>query len=520
MADNSVTVKRWPGALAATIVASIVLGTLMVVVLKSEAGRGLGPAEWAAIWFTLWQALLSAMLSVVLAIPVARALARRRFLGRRLLIILLGAPFILPVIVAVFGLLAVFGHAGLVNTSLRWLGLPEVQIYGLHGVVLAHVFFNLPLATRLILQGWQDIPAERFRLAAQLSLRPRDIYRVLERPMLARVAPGAASVIFAICLSSFAVALTLGGGPKATTVELAIYQAFRFDFDLGRAALLSCVQIVLVGTAAVLALRLSGHDSFGTGMDRLVQRWDARGLGLQLVDVVWLSVATLFLVLPITLVFVEGIPGFAHLPSSVWCAAGVSLIVSLGSTVLMVCLAIPIAVTSSIGRGNLEAVGLLGMAASPLVIGTGLFIIIYRIADPFLLAFPVTAVVNAIMALPFALRVLVPAVRDVVQGYWQLSASLNISGLTWMWLVLLPRLRSSLGFACGLTAAMSMGDLGVVVLFADSQNATLPLQMFRLMGAYQMQAAASAAVLLMMMSFGLFFLMDSGGRERAQTRRP
>ena len=34
-------------------------------------------------------------------------------------------------------------------------------------------------------------------------------------------------------------------GPRATTVELAIYQAFQFDFDLTRAALLSVIQIAM-----------------------------------------------------------------------------------------------------------------------------------------------------------------------------------------------------------------------------------------------------------------------------------
>ena len=86
---------------------------------------------------------------------------------------------------------------------------------------------------RLILQGWIAIPAERFRLAASLDA---PVGRLLERPMLRRIAPGAFAVIFVICLSSFAIALTLGGGPRATTVELAIYQAVRFDFDLARAA--------------------------------------------------------------------------------------------------------------------------------------------------------------------------------------------------------------------------------------------------------------------------------------------
>ena len=130
----------------------------------------------------------------------------------------------------------------MVNSALVWLGLHAISIFGFHGVVLAHVFFNLPLAIRLILQGWLVIPAERFRLAASLNA---PVGRLLEWPMLRAVVPGVFLVIFLICLTSFAVALTLGGGPRATTVELAIYQALRFDFDLGRAALLACVQFGL-----------------------------------------------------------------------------------------------------------------------------------------------------------------------------------------------------------------------------------------------------------------------------------
>ncbi|HBM59063.1 MAG TPA: thiamine/thiamine pyrophosphate ABC transporter permease ThiP, partial [Citreicella sp.] len=156
----------------------------------------------------------------------------------------------------VLGLVAVFGQNGVLNGALRAAGLPTLSIYGLHGVVLAHVFFNLPLATRLLLQGWHAIPAERFRLAASLGLSPWALFRTLEAPMLTRIAPGAFAVIFVICLSSFAVALTLGGGPRATTVELAIYQAVRFDFDLGRAALLSVVQLGLALAAGLVALRL------------------------------------------------------------------------------------------------------------------------------------------------------------------------------------------------------------------------------------------------------------------------
>ena len=156
----------WPGLLAGLFLCALILGPLAAVALRAGGGGWPMAADWAALRFTVLQAVLSAVISVALAVPVARALARRRFPGRGVLITLLGAPFILPVIVAVLGLLAVFGRGGVLNDALLWLGLPRVQIYGLHGVVLAHVFFNLPLATRMILQSWQAIPAEASDLYA------------------------------------------------------------------------------------------------------------------------------------------------------------------------------------------------------------------------------------------------------------------------------------------------------------------------------------------------------------------
>ncbi|MDG1066854.1 MAG: thiamine/thiamine pyrophosphate ABC transporter permease ThiP, partial [Sulfitobacter sp.] len=301
----------------AALVVVLILGALVAVISEAEVGAGFVPSDWAALRFTVWQAFLSALFSVLLAIPVARAIARRRFVGRGLLVTLLGAPFILPVIVAVLGLLSVFGRNGWLNLGLEALGLPTLSIYGLHGVVLAHVFFNLPLATRLLLQGWQSIPAERFRLAAQLRLTPWAVFRTLEWPLLRQIAPGVAALVFVICLTSFAVALTLGGGPKATTIELAIYQAFRFDFDLGRAALLSVTQLGVAGAAALLALWIIPGISLGGGQDRPVHRWDARAGVQRMWDAVVIGLAAAFLILPLLAVVLRGIGGLAVLPASV-----------------------------------------------------------------------------------------------------------------------------------------------------------------------------------------------------------
>ena len=499
------------GAFAAAGLAVLIGGTLAAVAWAAQGLSGLGPWDWRAVWFTLWQAAVSATLSALLAVPVARALARRRFAGRGALVTLLGAPFILPVIVAIMGLIAVFGRNGAINAGLRLLGLPEIAIYGWQGVILAHVFFNLPLSVRLILQGWQAIPAERFRLAESLGFGPRDVARHLERPMLRAVLPGVWLAVFLVCLTSFTVALALGGGPRATTVELAIYQAFRFDFDLGRAASLGLIQIGICVAAMALTRRIAIPAGFGAGLDadRMTAGpggWHRAG------DALVIAGAAGFLIWPMAAVVARGLPQIPMLPPEVWAAAARSVVMALISALLAVTLSLVLALSLARGRmGWVETAGMLPLIASPLVLGTGLFILARPWFGPQALALPVTVAINAVMALPFGLRALIPAARTLHGDYGRLADSLDLRGLARLRYLTLPRLAPPLGFAGGLAAALAMGDLGVITLFGGDRP-TLPLLLFQLMNSYRMADAAACAVLLMAISLALFWLFDRGGR--------
>jgi thiamine transport system permease protein len=101
--------------------------------------------------------------------------------------------------------------------------------------------------------------------------------------------------------------------------------------------------------------------------------------------------------------------------------------------------------------------------------------------------------------------------------YDRLAQALDLRGLARLRWVTLPRLARPLGFGAGVAAALSMGDLGVIALFAGDAAATLPLMVRQLMGVYRTDAASAAALLLVTLSFGLFWLFDWGGRRSAAT---
>lgn len=505
------------GLALALAIAALMLATLVALLGQAGSPR-LSPADWAAVRFTVVQAAVSALVSVALAVPVARALARRRFAGRAALVAALGAPFLLPVIVAVLALLAVFGRSGAVNAGLATLGLPAVNVYGAQGVVLAHVFLNLPLAVRMVLHGWQAIPAERVRLAQALGLGPAGLWRHVEWPMLRGVLPGAALAVFLICLTSFAVALILGGGPRATTVELAIFQAVRFDFDLPRAAVLAALQFALCAAAVLAAARWAAPALSGAGLGRPLAL-PAPGGWRRWADALLIGAVALFLLGPLAVVVARGAPGLADLPGPVWQAAGRSVLLALA--VAAFTLLSLLALGSAAARpGRLaravELAGMLPMAASALVLGTGLFLLLNPVIAPTMLALPVTALVNTLMALPFALRLVLPAWRAAEATQGRLADALGLRGLPRLRHAILPRLRRPLGMAVGLAAALAMGDLGVIALFATEGAETLPLQVWRLMGAYRTTQAEAAALLLVILSFGLFLTFDLWGRRHAE----
>ena len=80
----------------------------------------------------------------------------------------------------------------------------------LGGILLAHVFFNMPLAARWLLFALEAIPAGQWRLAAQLGMPAATRWRWIEWPAVRTQLLPLASLIFLLCFSSFTTVMALG----------------------------------------------------------------------------------------------------------------------------------------------------------------------------------------------------------------------------------------------------------------------------------------------------------------------
>ena len=524
-----------PGAAAVAWVIGLIGLPILTLAAAAPTGRiveTLGdPYVRHVAWFSLWQAALSMALSLALAVPVAAALARRRRLvGVAMLLRLFNLALVAPAMIAILGIAAIHGHSGWVNQLLGVAGVEGSHyLYGLPGILLAHVFFNMPLATRVFLQAIESVPPENWRLASQLGMGPWAIFQLIDWPAIRRVLPGVAGAIFMLCFTSFAVVLTLGGGPWATTIEVAIYQALRLEFDIARAVTLAGVQLTacVLLSAVFLCLARGGGGILATER-RAFARPDTDHPMTRSVDAAALLLALGVVVAPLAAVLIAGVNGasVAVLQDQVlWRAAGRSLSVALLAGALSLALGLGLLhgarmVRAEHGRvglaGAMELVGLLPLITPPLMLAAGLFLLLRPYADVLAVGLYLTIAVNALMGLPFVLRIVAPAMRRADEETSRLCLDLGIRGWNRFRLVDWPLIRGAAGLALAIAATLAAGDMGVIALFGSQDTETLPLLLYRRMGAYQMDAAAVTATMLAVLCLGLFWALETAVRGRGR----
>ncbi|CAD6511728.1 thiamine/thiamine pyrophosphate ABC transporter permease ThiP [Candidatus Profftia tarda] len=481
---------------------------------------------WSVVRFTFWQAFLSAVSSVSPALLLARALFYRRFIGRQLFLQLFAMTIVLPILVAIFGILKVYGKQGWLAQIYGLFGIHYTfSLYGLQGILLAHIFFNMPLATHLLLQALEEIPTEQQQLAAHLRMNNWQKFIVVEWPYLKRQFLSAGVLIFMLCFSSFAIALSLGGGPQATTISLAIYQALSYDYDLGRAAFLSMLQIFSCFSLVLCIKKISGILPI-SHTQHIKWRNTITGLPSLFCDMLIIFCALLLILPPLIAVVIDGVN--QSVPDTLihpilWQAILTSLKISVCSGVLAVFLTMMLLWTSRelylrqlgwVGQ-KIEITGMMILGIPSIILATGFFVMLTDTIGIPQSAYGVVILINALMAIPYTLTVLENPMRDLAQRYNPICLSLRIHGFNRLRIIELKLLARPLYQAMAFSCVLSMGDFGVIALFGNEKFLTLPLYLYEQIGAYRTQDGSVTALLLLILCFLLFTLLQLlSGRDR------
>ena len=499
--------RRAAGALVALAVVALVVALFAAIIGAAQTQATTAPDDidvWHLLRMTAIQAGLSTLLSLAVGLLLAWALNRLRFPGRGIVVGLFASAIVTPGLIVAFGLLTVWGRSGWINALADSVGGHiEAPLFGLPGILMAHVILDAAFAARILLARLDAVAEARLRTGQSLGLSAWTRFSVIDWPALRGSLPGLAAIIFLLAFTSFPIVLLLGGGPANQTLEVAIYAAVRLDFDLHAAVTLALLQVlvcsmVIMASAAFAPIPstpgpAAGQDWADGPLARTLQ-WLVLGLCLAGFALPLLAVAAGL--------FGGGIEALATRPAFLR-ATATSLSIATVSAVLTLLLALGLAMgrAASVRRAARLALAVPAytyLAVPAMVLALGFFLLVRSTGLAPERAGPAVVVLaNALLSLPFAIAALGPPFDAIAKGQGRLIRSLGLSGWQQFALVEWPLLGRDIGVVLALAFCFSLGDLGVISLFGTPDFTTLPLLLVEALGAYRTNDAGVIGALML-----------------------
>lgn len=485
--------------------------------------------------FTFYQATLSTFLTLLLGLPSAYLFARYDFRGKSLLRALTAVPFMLPTVVVAAGFSALLGPRGLIHTLFP---LSTFQFIGtLSAILIAHVFYNTTIIIRVVGNALSSLDPKLEAAARSLGADSTRVWWHVTLPLLRPSLLASALLVFLFDFTSFGVILLLGGSQFAT-LEVEIYLRVLRLPDLPLAALLSVIQLVCTILFSILYSRFATRTTIQTNPRSAKSNLRrTKTIRERIVVAAFIFLLTTFFLLPLSALPIRsffrleadrGDRGevqygftidyynelFINRRGSVFYVPPIqatlnSLGYAGGTVLLSLLLGFPAAF--ALARPTrlewiLDPLIMLPLGASAVMLGLG-FILSYGawLTSPLLVPFA-----HTLVALPFVIRALQPAIASIPQRLRQAASSLGASPLEVWKNIDLPILRRATLAAGTFAFTISLGEFGATLLISRPEYPTIPVAIERFLsqpgGLNYGQAMAMATILMSLTVAGILLI--------------
>ncbi|WP_108659529.1 ABC transporter permease subunit [Acuticoccus kandeliae] len=451
------------------------------------------------------------VIALILGYPLAYllALVPPRLAG--ILMILVLVPFFTGVLVRNYAWIFMLGNNGVVNVTLRALGLTDAPvrlIYNRTGVIIASVHVLLPYMVLILFNTMRALDPRLMVAAGSLRAARFSAFRRVFLP-LTYPAIGSAFILVFVTALAFFITPAMLGSARETMIAMLIEQQvglLNWGFASALAAVLLATSFALLFfmQRAFGGFSMVAEKSTGIVRTHKVRDWRITAILDRVMEPFWPALPYLigaltlvFLALPILIVLPLSLNGTSFLqfpPKALsfrWYAAILSdpswmeafrnsLIVGLMTVVFTMALAIPaaLAITRSSARwvSAVYAVIMSPLVLPSIIIAISVFFLLSRIGMNG--TYVGLALGHTIGALPIALVVLIAALRGFDANLDRAGASLRAGPLARLRRVTLPIIAPSAITAAFFAFLHSFDEVMITIFVAGIDTRTLPKRMW------------------------------------------
>jgi len=479
--------------------------------------------------FTFYQAALSTILTFILGLPSAILFSRFNFRGKSLLRALTAVPFMLPTVVVASSFNALFGNHGLFSS----ISDSKYSSFILHPssfslILLAHIFYNTTIVIRIVGNALSRFDPKLEQAARSLGADTFRVWKNITLPLLRPSLLAAALLVFMFDFTSFGVILLLGGS-NFSTLEVEIYLRVLKLPNLPLAALLSIVQLIFTLIFSILYTRTINQVTTQTAPRFSISKPPKSFCERAFVLTFYLLLVTFFLLplasLPIrSLTRLEADRGqrgevqygfttdyykelFINRRGSLFYVPPIDAARnSLGYASLTVLLSLALGYPAAYALAKptrlekfLDPLIMLPLGASAVMLGLGFIISFGRsLASPWFVP-----IAHTLVALPFVIRTLQPALASIPERLRQAASTLGASPFRVWQTVDFPILSRATLSAATFAFTVSLGEFGATLLLTRPEYPTIPIAIQRFLsqpGGLNFGQAMAMATLLMLLT--------------------
>ena len=488
---------------------------------------------FSVLRFTFYQATLSTLLTIVIGIPAAYLFARFDFRGKALLRALTALPFMLPTVVVAAGFNALLGPRGWISLAISpSFSIPFVGT--LTAILVAHIFYNTTIVIRIVGNALARLDPRLDHAARTLGASPCRVWWHVTLPLLRPSLLAAALLVFLFDFTSFGVILLLGG-PQFSTLEVEIYIQALQMLNLPVAALLSLIQLLCTLVFSILYTRFVTKTPTQVAPRavksnlRRAHGWREKTFVIGMIFLLFAFYVLPLIALPVrslsrlesdrgeraqiqrgltidyyTELFINRRGSIFYIPPIR--AAANSLSYATATVLISLLLGFPAA--SALARPGrfermIDPLLMLPLGASAVTLGLG-FIIAY---PRFLASRWLVPLAHTLVALPFVIRTLQPALASIPDRLRQAASSLGASPFHVWRTVDWPIVSRATLAAATFAFTVSLGEFGAAILLTRPEYPTIPVAIYRFLsqpgGLNYGQAMAMATILMVTTTIGI-----------------
>ncbi len=454
---------------------------------------------------TIEISLAVGVLATVIAFPMAYIVSQRLSRRRLAAVMLVVIPLWVSLLIRVFAWKIILGDSGVLNSSLKWLGLIDAPIssllYTRFTVFLTLTYVAVPFVFIGAYTALERVPRSVLEASADLGASPWRRFSTVTWPLARQGVAIGFTLAFVLAVGDY-LSPSLVGGLNGTMVGSVVVSEFGVtnNWPLGAAMAMVLLVAVIVVTAMVARLGrsrgvLEGDIGSGVQADAVPTSPRLRRLG-NAAAYAFLTLAYAFLYLPLIVIaafslndsIVQALPwsGF----TTKWYSALTSdaelisafkrtLAVAVGSVVLSLVLGTAFALLFNYMRVRGSSL-LQGMLSLPfllpgVILGLSLAIVFRQIGFPF----GVRAVIvgHATFITPIVVAVLLGRLRRMDPSLVHASMDLGANPLRTLIHVVAPQLRTAFIGAALLGFTLSFDEV-LVTFFLTGDQPTLPVYVY------------------------------------------